>query len=94
MSHDQAEDFFTIGQEPSIWSYLTPEPISSVADAEVWIADMLNQAAATGSVSWAVFDKPSGQLAGSTSLLDVRLAHGGVEIGFTWYGVDFQRSHV
>ena len=94
LSHDQAEDFFTIGQEPSIWSYLTPEPFSSVVDAEAWITDMSNQAAATGSVSWAVFDKRSGQLAGSTSFLDVRLPHGGVEIGFTWYGVDFQRSHV
>ena len=90
----QAEAFLAIGADASIWSYLTPEPFQAVADAERWIAAMLERASTSGEVSFAVFDNASGELAGSSSYLDVRCAHKGLEIGFTWYGKAFQRTHV
>ncbi len=55
---------------------------------------MLERGERDGDVSFSVYDKSSGRLAGSSSFLEVRVPHGGLEIGFTWYGVEFQRTHV
>ena len=55
---------------------------------------MLARSEEAGDVTFSVFDKASGKLAGSSSYMDVRKAHGGLEIGFTWYGKEFQRTHV
>ena len=92
LSH--AAEFLEIGQDARIWRYLAPDPFRQLQDAHRWIAGMLQRASATGEVSFSVFDLASGRLAGSSSFLDVRTEHGGLEIGFTWYGTAFQRTHV
>lgn len=94
LSMDHAEAYLAIGGDADIWTYLTPAPFVTVADAERWITSMLQRAGKTGDVSFSIFDKASGQLAGSSSYLDVRPEHKGLEIGFTWYGKAFQRTHV
>lgn len=94
LSLDHAAQYLQIGQDDAIWTYLAPAPFKRVADAQAWIAGMLQRSAQNGDVSFSVFDRASGKLAGSSSYLDVRVAHGGLEIGFTWYGTTFQRTHV
>ena len=94
LSVEEADAFVDTGQDPAIWTYLTPEPFARKRDAELWIEAMLQRGARTGDVAFSVYDNASGQLAGSSSFLDVRLEHGGLEIGFTWYGKAFQRTHV
>ena len=94
LSVEEADAYVDIGQDPAIWTYLTPEPFVRKRDAEIWIEAMLQRGARTGDVAFSVYDNASGQLAGSSSFLDVRLEHGGLEIGFTWYGRAFQRTHV
>ena len=91
---DEAKQYFDIGQDASIWRYLARGPLRSEQVALDWIETMTRRAQQTGSVTFSVYDKKSGQLAGSTSLLDVRVEHAGLEIGYTWYGLKFQRSHV
>ena len=94
LSDDQASEFLHIGGDDDIWTYLVPNPFRVVEDASTWIAGMLQRYADVGDVPFAVYDKTSGQLAGSSSFLEVRVPHGGLEIGFTWYGKDFRRTHV
>ena len=89
-----ADAFLRIGGDVPIWRYLSAEPFASVDDAEAWIAGMLRRAGESGDVSFSVFDNATGNLAGSSSYLDVRAAHGGLEIGYTWYGTAYQRTHV
>ena len=48
----------------------------------------------SGSVTFSIYDNESGNLAGSSSFLDVRIEHEGLEIGYTWYGRAFRRTHV
>lgn len=43
---------------------------------------------------WAVRDLTAGALIGSTRYHDVVAGIGRVEIGYTWYGLRWQRSHV
>ena len=91
---EEAEAYLEIGKDADIWTYLAPEAFQTVPDAEQWIAGMLKRAADHGEVPFSVYDNASGQLAGSSSYLDVRVEHGGLEIGFTWYGKAFQRTYV
>ncbi len=55
---------------------------------------MLERQRSASEVTFSVYDKGGDELAGSSSYIDIRAGHGGLEIGFTWYGVKFQRSHV
>lgn len=89
---DHAPAFFSIGQEPSIWTYLSTEPFRELDDAKRWIELMLTRD--DYAVTYSVYDVPSGRLAGSTSFLGVQTRHSALEIGFTWYGKAFQRTYV
>jgi len=94
LAETEAQAYFEIGGDADIWTYLTPEPFRNVQDAENWISWMLKRHTDSGYLSFSVYDNLSGRLAGSSSFLDVRVEHAGLEIGFTWYGKAFQRSHV
>lgn len=91
---EEAASYLAIGKDPEIWTYLAPEPFQQTADAELWITSMLRRSAEAGGVTFSVYDNSSGKLAGSSSYLDVRVGHRGLEIGFTWYARAFQRTHV
>ena len=94
LSIEEAPAFYEIGQDADIWAYLSAEPFSTLQDAQRWIQAMLKRSSASGDVPFSVYDNASGALAGSSSYLDVRAAHAGLEIGYTWYAKDFQRTHV
>ena len=55
---------------------------------------MLARQQQTGTVTFSVYDNVSGKLAGGSSYLDIRLNHAALEIGYTWYGKGFRRTHV
>ena len=90
----EAQDFFAIGRDEAIWNYLSQGPLTSLEVAHWWVASMLERSARSGDIPFSVYDNATGRLAGSSSYLDVRTAHSGLEIGFTWYGREFQRTHV
>ena len=90
---EEAAPYLKIGSDVEIWDYLAPEPFQTTTDAERWISSMLQRSAA-GDVTFSVYDNASGELAGSSSYLDVRVGHRGLEIGFTWYAKAFQRTYV
>ena len=94
LSLAEADRYLEIGGDQDIWEYLAPAPFECVSDAQLWINSMLQRSYETGEVPFSVYDNTSGKLAGSSSYLDVRPEHGGLEIGFTWYGKAFQRTHV
>ena len=39
-----------------------------------------------------VFDKQANRYAGSTRFYDIQTAYGSTQLGYTWYGKDFQRT--
>lgn len=87
---EHAAAFAEIGNDPSIWTYLAPEPFECVADAQVWINTMLTTP--EFAVTYSVFDAASGKLAGSTTYLNCSEKDDSIEIGFTWYGKQYQRT--
>ena len=88
----QAGDFVIAGSDPALWRYMFADALSDESTAGRWIDEMLASPAMTA--SFAVYEKRSGELAGSTSLINANRPFRSVEIGYTWYAKRFQRTLV
>lgn len=89
-----AEALFAIGQDAGDWAYMPHGCFTSLAHTRSWIADALTLQEKGEQVSFVIFDRSSGAVAGSTRFLNIRRRDRGLEIGWTWLGRDFQRSAV
>jgi RimJ/RimL family protein N-acetyltransferase len=73
-----------------LWFTAVPEPERTRAYIETALAGQREG----HMLPWAVRDLRSGAVAGSTRYHDVVAAIDRVEIGYTWYGRSWQRTHV
>jgi RimJ/RimL family protein N-acetyltransferase len=73
-----------------LWFTAVPEPEQTHA----YIADALAGQKDGHMLPWAVRELTSGLIIGSTRYHDIVAEIDRVEIGFTWYGRRWQRSHV
>ena len=73
-----------------LWVTFVPEPEKTAA----YIADALAGQAAGHMLPWAVRELTTGAIIGSTRYHDILAPLDRVEIGHTWYGSTWQRSHV
>ncbi len=78
--------------DPSIYLYYGP-PVHEQG-VEGWLAQALDEAARGVRLPFAVIERASGLLAGSSSYLDIAPDDGRIEIGHTWYGARFQGTRV
>lgn len=74
--------------EPELWKY----SMVSVADIgmEKYISLALDARVNTKEYPFIVFDKRTGKYAGSTRFYDIQPTMDTVQLGYTWYGKDFQ----
>jgi RimJ/RimL family protein N-acetyltransferase len=73
-----------------LWYTAVPEPERTQA----YIADALAGQEAGHMLPWAVRHLPTGRVIGSTRYHDIVVPAGRVEIGYTFYGRSWQRTHV
>ena len=73
-----------------LWYTSVPAP-DTIA---TYVADALAGLATGVMLPWAVRDLASGEIVGSTRYHDIVAPIDRVEIGYTWYGARWQRSHV
>jgi RimJ/RimL family protein N-acetyltransferase len=77
------EGLFAAAQHPEIWTWLTP-----IAESReyfsAWFAASLAESEAGKEGVFATIDRASGEPIGSTRYLNLREAHRGLEIGWTW----------
>ncbi len=78
---------------PDIWRYM-PTSLRSKDDVHALIDDSQRIATSGNGVRFAIFEKQSGDFAGSTSYMNVDLQHLRVEIGFTWLVQKWRRTFV
>jgi N-acetyltransferase len=79
-----------IGLEPSLWEV----GVERVTTAEEMNAHIERATADPKTQAFAVRHRATGRLAGSTRYMNMELAHRRLEIGSTWYGLEFQRTGV
>jgi RimJ/RimL family protein N-acetyltransferase len=77
------EDLFAASQHPEIWRWLAPIG-ESREYFSAWFAASLAESQAGREGVFATVDRGSGKPIGSTRYLNLREAHRGLEIGWTW----------
>ena len=75
--------------EPELWSFNANGP-DSPENLKKYIERALNQKEKLVEYPFLVFDKLKNKVAGSTRFYNINLEAKHLEIGFTWYGKEFQ----
>jgi len=83
-----------VGCEDSIWKNMAYGLIRNEEDMKVWVKDLLNRQAQGTDLPFVVIHLEADQVAGATRYLEYRPEHRGLEIGGTWYGIEYQRTAV
>lgn len=80
-----------IGIGHDFWKYMLYGDMNTEDDMRTWVKDIL---ARTADVPFVVIHLESGRVAGATRYLNIMPHDHGLEIGGTWYGLEFQRTAV
>lgn len=94
LTREHADGLFAAAQDDMVWRWMPNPRPKTVDDARAWIDAALRTAEAGDAVPFAIVDRASGAVAGSTRYFDVRRAHRGLEIGWTWIGTPWQRTAI
>ena len=91
------EDYSTLLEfamnEPTLWQYSLSDA-SGRENMYNYLTTALSNRAKRDSYPFIVFDKASNKYAGSTRFYDYQKTHNTVQLGFTWYGKEFQGTKV
>ncbi len=80
-----------IGTGQDFWHFMLYGDMQTEADMRNWVLDILSR---KGDLPFVAVHLASGRVAGATRYLNVSPKDRGLEIGGTWYGLDFQRTAV
>ena len=83
-----------VGCDDRIWRLMLYGMIRNEEDMRAWVRDILSRQTAGTDLPFAVIHMASGRVAGATRFMEMRPEHKGLEIGGTWYGLEFQRTVV
>lgn len=87
-------DLALAGKDPIIWRYLPYGDISTEARMLELTRWLLTRASQGIDLPFAVINQETNQAIGMTRYMDIEPAHKKLEIGGTWYGLDYQRTGV
>ena len=79
---------FSIHQ-PDLWHYSLIQA-NSPDNLKNYIQKAMEERGARKSYAFIVFDKRTNQYAGSTRFYDIQIENASLQLGFTWYGKEFQ----
>ena len=80
-----------IGVGQDFWRFMLYGDMKTEADMRNWVRDILSR---KGDVPFVAVHLASGWVDGATRYLNVMPKDRGLELGGTWYGLDFQRTAV
>jgi N-acetyltransferase len=75
--------------EPTLWKF-SLVPADGAERMRNYIETALSQRSLGIEYAFIVFDKRTNEYAGCTRFYDIQLQHNTVQLGYTWYGKDFQ----
>ena len=93
---DHADELWEAAQFPEIWAYMPirldiPPERETV---EAWIRESLRAQKTGAELPFAICDKETGRLIGSTRFLDISVPNRSLEIGWTWLTPAAWRSRI
>lgn len=87
-------DLAAVGLNADIWGFMVYGQMNSEADLRAWVEDILGREKRGTDLPFAVIDLNSGHAIGATRFINIDHANRSLEIGGTWYGLDYQRTAV
>ncbi|MDP3761571.1 MAG: GNAT family protein [Ramlibacter sp.] len=93
MSADHAADIEAAARDGELWN-LRITSVPAPGEAQAYVAAALKGLDQGHMLPFIVRDVASGKIIGSTRYHDIVVAIERLEIGYTWYGKSWQRSHV
>ena len=82
-----------VGLDEELWRWI-PVPVRTAEDMSSYIATALDEQARGVSLPFALVEKSSGRVVGSTRYGNIDRTHHRVEIGWTWVAPEWQRTGV
>jgi RimJ/RimL family protein N-acetyltransferase len=83
-----------IGKGQDFWNFMLYGRMETEEDMRNWVLDIMSRADKGTDQPFAVIHLASGRVAGATRYLNIVPNDRGLEVGGTWYGIDFQRTVV
>lgn len=87
------DDLAGVAFEGDLWRWVLVQP-TNVGELRTWIQTAVHAAATGTEVPFATVDLKSGRAVGSTRFMSIDAEHRRLEIGWTWVGLEYQRTGV
>lgn len=94
MTEEHIPGLAEIGVGQTFWDFMVYGNINTVTDMRNWVRDILGRAEKGTDLPFVAIHLASGRVAGATRYLNIMPQDRGLEIGGTWYGLEFQRTPV
>jgi RimJ/RimL family protein N-acetyltransferase len=94
LAETHAEALYVAGQDPAIWRFMTSDPSSVPQKMRAWVDAALAARDAGSAQPFAIVERASGHVVGSTRYFDLSAADRHLEIGHTWLAAAAQRTRV
>jgi RimJ/RimL family protein N-acetyltransferase len=93
MREDHADGVARVALDPDIWRHL-PILLTDRAGVDAWVKSALQSRETGIELPFVQIERESGNIIGSTRLMDIRPEHRGVEIGYTWIARPWRRTRI
>jgi RimJ/RimL family protein N-acetyltransferase len=94
LSERHISDLAQVGLEPEIWRYMRYGKMETIEQLTAWVDELLDLQTHGTDLPFAVIYLASGHAIGCTRYLNIDPPNRSLEIGGTWYGLDYQGSLV
>jgi N-acetyltransferase len=94
LSESHIPDLAQVGLDEKIWEYMRYGRIETKEQLGTWVQELLKLRAQGTDLPFAVIVQASGRAIGSTRYLNIDQEDRSLEIGGTWYGMDYQGTMV
>lgn len=94
MSESHVTELAQVGLDPRIWQYMIYGPKNTEDDLRLWVREILSRQVRGTDLPFTVIHQQSGRAIGTTRYMEIHPQHRNLEIGGTWYGLEFQGSGV
>jgi N-acetyltransferase len=94
LSETHIPDLAKVGLDEKIWHYMRYGKVETVEQLSAWVGELLELQVLGTDLPFAVLSLAAGNAIGSTRYLNIDPPNHSLEIGGTWYGLDYQGTQV
>lgn len=94
MNTTHAQALYHAGRYQSIWRWTTQAYCLDLESSKAWVTESLEMQKNGSLLPFVIFDKYSNKVVGSSSYLNISLAHKAIEIGYSFLTPQAQKTNV